>query len=164
MKLTSNNWRHVTQCQVWSELVQLDSCFIGTIHVSPLYPVHVSRKLFAQRRRTCNTAPTAIDWYLLTTGRSAANPPAAVIYGTDGRTPDRYIDPAWPARILWAALAEELWDPRCQMLHMLLNFCKQELLKTDMTVVESEKYILILSNVAKNVFRLICQAICGENE
>ena len=41
-------------------------------------------------------APAVVDQYLLTARRSAANPPhaAATDRRTDGRTPDRYIDPA----------------------------------------------------------------------
>jgi len=92
--------------------------------------------------------------------RALSSKPAGRRYLRDRRTDTR---PLHRPRLA-CAHTEELWDSRCQMLHMLLNFCKQELPKTDMTVVESEKYILILSNVANNVFRLICQAICGENE
>jgi len=50
----------------------------------------------------CSTAAAAVDRYLLTAGRSAANPPATVAAvdrwdwdrRMDGRTPDRYVDPA----------------------------------------------------------------------
>ena len=59
----------------------------------------------AERRRPqlgARSAPAAaaIDRYILLTWRSAASPPAAVAAvnrwdrHTDGRTPDRYIDPA----------------------------------------------------------------------
>ena len=51
-------------------------------------------------RRCCSAPAPAIDRYLLAAGRSAANPPATVTAvdwcdrQTDGRTLDRFIDPA----------------------------------------------------------------------
>jgi len=57
----------------------------------------VRRRL--QRARGTHSAPAAFDRWLLLVGRSAANPPTAIAAAetdrqTDGRTPDRFVNPA----------------------------------------------------------------------
>ena len=67
--------------------------------LSPLAVNLTSLTFAAERRRAC-TRRLQLSIDILPTGRSTANPPAAVAAvdrwdrQTDGRTPDRYIDVA----------------------------------------------------------------------
>jgi len=66
----------------------------GQVCVQPsTAAVNVTLLAFAAERRAA-TAPAAVDRYLLPAGRPAANPQHDADRQTDGRTPDRCIDPA----------------------------------------------------------------------
>jgi len=65
--------------------------------------------LNAVLRRRCCWVPAAVDRYLLLARRSAANLPhaaAAVIDGSDGRTPARFVDPAFLLRVLCGSVRQ----------------------------------------------------------